>query len=302
MKRQLYLLIFTCFPLFSFGQDSLQVIASSGLNFRKAPALDARKKGGAPFGVWVFRRPGKAVPDTVNSIPGNWIPVEWKDQRGFAFDAYLSSQGLVSSQEARWRILYPGIMGTDSVYPTESMNWYGFYPDRNGDHCEIRRTRPEFHIVRHNGKEYCVVGIDSAKAPNLWVATRDTLPEGKSNGWSKDDYRRLVYRPADPARHLSIKDGRNFDFVLQPGGRVTMHFAGELREYDGAPGWWTESTGDHYVFADLWYDLNGDQIRDYVLTFDDGSTTERILFLSWPGREFTMRRVAGQYFEGGGQR
>ena len=99
--------------------DELHVWAASGLNMRKAPALQSEVIAAIPFGAAVISRSNKTINEyqyhsqqhtdrgtTFDDKPfavklrGNWVKVSYNGVEGFVFDAYLSSWAPLSDPGA----------------------------------------------------------------------------------------------------------------------------------------------------------------------------------------------------------
>ncbi len=108
----------TCITSYQEG-DLLYVWAASGLNMRKAPALQSEVIATLPFGAAAISRDNKSVNEyqyhsqkltdrgtTFDDKPfavvlrGNWVKVTYDGVEGFVFDAYLSSWAPLSDPGA----------------------------------------------------------------------------------------------------------------------------------------------------------------------------------------------------------
>lgn len=110
MKKLFLPFLFLCFSQIIFSQnyqigDTLNVFAQSGLNLRNEPNLKVYKLHSIPFGTPVIVE-GIFMEETIDHRIGNWVLVRtlndnpgyaFDDEKGYAFDAYLSDLPLPDS-------------------------------------------------------------------------------------------------------------------------------------------------------------------------------------------------------------
>ncbi len=196
MRSIIFLLLILCqFNLTS--QEVFTVTARSGLSLRAEAALAAERVGGIPFNAQVeirgpFDQDYKA--ETIDGVDGEWWPVRYGQQEGYAFSAYLRSGELFVPGRAGvnedFRIAVPGVRFEPINYDAE-LNLYALTADFRAEtepELLLQKAEPQLQIglevsseISGYSNEPNLVYLD-AEIPNgrvalLLIGTREPLPQ-----------------------------------------------------------------------------------------------------------------------------
>lgn len=260
------------------------VIAFGGLKLRESPSFEAKVLALIPFGETVDRtekgydlrpRSSKRLM-TPDSVYGYWQEITWKEQKGFAFSAYIGN-AIYRMTEAGYLLFEREGECWNDCYANPAYHYYGVFTNRDSSSWDIQKINPSFI---HN--EYGFIGTfinSNTKRTAFMIATKKPLAEGKLLTTGKrtvifdqrTDQTNSARKTAIPKSGFSIavtpvKDrGVNIVLIEKSTGRKQMLASG--------------------LFCTLieiaWCgDLDQDGIMDFMLNYTTGHELGCQLFLS----------------------
>lgn len=282
MKNSLFILIFmglgslACAQRLAVDTQANLVIAHGGLRFRAEPNQHSKVLQVLPFGAQVTYRSDQSFNlDSITIIPskdwqvsvlyGNWVYVEYSNQKGYVLDLYLGTMGAKKERFGAefnhdFVLLFPGCGCTpENFYDPQKWTWYGYFQQDSTSY-----TVEPVQISNYRSRVYtCDLLIGASKMENLAFVIGS-----KKKGWGnrtrvqgeklqletydgafpdKTALSRLsleMQYPANKPADLFLKRGKNRQQLNETdfGQPVEVKFAG---------------------------DLDGDQKPDYILHYGD---------------------------------
>ena len=173
-----------------YDDSCLFVTSLSGIKLRKEPAFKSSVLAAIPFGeivkplqkVWMSPDDWSAYRErleyTSDSIPGNWINVEYKGKAGYCFNAYLSMS--LVNMTSPYYLLYDETGCNVNTYLSPKYSYYGFFKSKDLSYT-IKKVKP---ICISEWDDYGRTDItaDTLIKPAFMIASLSPLKEGITTG------------------------------------------------------------------------------------------------------------------------
>ncbi len=182
----------------------LRVNAKSGLKLREEPSLNARVFTTMDFGeeVTVLNTLGFQRTQTIELVQGNWVYVEYRGFKGFAFDGFLTDLPLPTSNFDLLELIeLTADVVTDSV--------------AIGDHgqektVKIYENGIEVNNIDGEGGVFIEVVLPDTRLSEAYVLCMNTIPDFeemmKTMRVKRDDERNIVaYKSQYDYKEVQIK-------------------------------------------------------------------------------------------------
>jgi len=88
--HSILLLLIVSFQLLNAASDVLYSHAKNGLIIREKPNIESKNIGKIPFGKKIKILKKSDAIETIENLQGNWCFVQYKEQKGWVFNGYLS--------------------------------------------------------------------------------------------------------------------------------------------------------------------------------------------------------------------
>lgn len=139
----------------SFSQHDLSftITAPSGLSLRKAPSLKSNRIMIIPFGEKVRSQAIKAIRlDTIDNVAGAWHLVQYKNFKGYVFNAYLGGYVNICSPSFDginddFRITPVNDVRCETINYDPALQWYGLSYDPKTQHSRIEKVTPKVSLI-----------------------------------------------------------------------------------------------------------------------------------------------------------
>ncbi len=299
------------------------VIATNGLNIRKAPDTKSEVVGYAPFGAKVeilsethfgwdvigehtfYTGVGSSDEYSwTEPVEGFWVEVEYEGTIGYMFSAYLYygneyldyENEFQNSVNQDFAILYPHFNCADNVVNVPGMIWYGVY--QVGDKISLRQVEINYF---HDYDEISSLAVTTKDNEGLMfiIGSKEHLPPGQVFGHTFDKWEESIFY-ADYYYEelnedlmdnfsLNIENFEKEDYIhreltLNTGGRSQ---ALNPEGYDLGDPMNLEFIGD----------LDGDGQQDYIIVYGE-EFSQTVLYLSSKAEEGQTVKPVAVYYSG----
>lgn len=288
--------------------NATYVIASGGLNLRTAPSVSSKKITTIPFGSRVkylsaqsFNKDSISVPPereiTGGVIYGHWVKVQYKNTKGYVFDAYLNrpprdlSEGFDEKYSEEFILLYPGCGCTvENLRNPNGWKWFGYFRNGEGEY-KVEAVDISYYKM---GIPICEFVVAASKHDSLEfiIGTKNGKMPGKKTVRGRK--LQLYYYGHDTPIKQSDLDKMSIEVVKNKDTKVWK--PDELYLVDGKrKQLLNKASFDHPTKIIFAGDLDGDSKDDYIISYGD-KTGIIILYLTSRAKPKNLIERVAVYF------
>lgn len=280
------------------NQPEQTVIATSGLNLRESPSLEAKVITSIPFldkvALLQDSVSDREIVDIVNfngfdhntyteQIAGEWVKVKYEDQEGYVFNAYLMQEYFeepLKSEESQYALSFLGSNCVDNVHRNKNIKWKGVF--KNGAGYEIKEVSLEYYMSFEDmGAWYGVTTQSNDSLLFMIGAAEDKFRTGAIEGTYFEYGVEFDYsKESSTFENLALTIGENETYLTIKEGNQQQ----KVDSHDGL-----------YI---LWKgDLDGDGKDDYIFSMGEQSSSTN-LYLSSEAEEGQLVKPVASYYSG----